>query len=358
VRLNTELLIGVAIAWAMASSGLSRVVRAADTDTRNFYEVLDDVLSDFEYDLKNGNVTGLKELAVRNVALSENVPPSFKSHLELLVTERILRASKTRVLQCLACRAKQATIKNGQVTVTSPEYDPAALTRIAKENGISHFLDIAFAYQPSGMILSLYITDPDSGAVTWTKTYNSESSRAAAFRRGVDYTQIDEARKQTEYVPTVQYRGLIYYLSEPNVGTRTGVLGFGFRAVERYDNRKKEVGFELDYLKDTAIAVPAGQQDLYNSFNVTMIFVHAWNFIGDEEVYSKPRGSLSVGIGGTYASGFLGAVGRVQYEWRLGRHFAVTPNLGYRPKATAFTSSTPTGNVSGAELGLGVGFLF
>ena len=62
--------------------------------SRNFYQVLDEVLSDFEYDLKAGQVVGLKDLAIRNVMTSENVPPSFKSHLELLVTERILKTTK------------------------------------------------------------------------------------------------------------------------------------------------------------------------------------------------------------------------------------------------------------------------
>jgi len=44
-----------------------------------------------------------------------------------------------------------------------------------------------------GDILSMYITDPESGSVIWSRSYNSETSRAAAFRRGVDYTQIDDA---------------------------------------------------------------------------------------------------------------------------------------------------------------------
>ncbi len=73
-------------------------IPARDVPERNFYEVLEDVMGDFEYDLKHGDVYGLKDLAIRNVATSENIPPSFKNHLELLITERILRNSKTHVI--------------------------------------------------------------------------------------------------------------------------------------------------------------------------------------------------------------------------------------------------------------------
>lgn len=330
------------------------------SSSRDFYQVLDDVLSDFEYDLKNGNVGGLKDLSIRNIATSENVPPSFKSHLELLITERILKTTKTRVIQCLACRSRKTVLSGSQVEISSPENNPVELARIAKENGIENFMDVDFAYQPNGMILSLSITDPQSGAVVWTRSYNSETSRAAAFRRGVDYSQIDDARKQTEYVPTIQYRLSVMYMSEPDLGSREGVLGLGFRSVERYDNRKKEVGFELDYLKNatTFAGGATGSNDIYNGFNMTLLFVHAWNLIGDEENYNHARGSLLLGVGGTYAAGYLGGLIRAQYEWRLGKHYAVTPTLGYRPNATQFIGSAPQGTISGIEAGLGVSLLF
>lgn len=354
--------LGMGLCLALASPLYAPLARAADesANARNFYEVLDDVLSDFEYDLKNGNVGGLKDLSIRNIATSENVPASFKAHLELLITERILRTSRTRVVQCLACRAKRTMLSGNQIVVSATENNPTELARIAKENGIENFMDVDFGYQPNGMILSLFITDPQSGAVIWTHTYNSETSRAAATRRGVDYSQIDDARKQTEYVPTIQYRIGLTYLNEPNLGGSTGALGVAFRAVERYDNRKKEVGFELDYMRNasTIAGGASGAKDLYSGINLTMLFVHAWNFIGEEENFNHPRSSLLLGVGGTYASGFLGGLVRTQYEWRLGKHYAVTPTLGYRPTATAFTGATTAGTVSGLEAGIGISALF
>jgi hypothetical protein len=343
-------------------------VQAADAPPeRNFYDVLEDVMGDFEFDLKNGNVTGLQDLAIRNVAVSESVPPSFKSHLELLITEKVLKNTKSKVLQCLACRAKRTTLNGDQVVITSPETNSTELSRIAKMGGIAHFLDAAFSYQPSGMVLSMYITEPETGSIVWSRSYNSETSRASAFRRGVDYSQTDDARKSTEFTTTIQYRALIYYMFEPNLTGTTGVLALAFRMVERYDNRKKEVGFELNYLKDastlvngSAPATAATTDNLYSGFNATLLFVHAWNLIGEEENFNKVRGSLNVGVGGTYGSGFLGGLVRVGYEWRLGKHFSVNGLLGYRPSSTAFvgTAATTGKSVSGAEFGLGVGYSF
>ncbi len=327
---------------------------------RNFYQVLDDVLGDFEYDLKNGNVSGLKDLTIRNIAVSENVPPSFKTHLELLITETILKNTKTRVIQCLPCRARKTSVNGDQIVIRSTESDPAELTRIAKATGIARFLDIAFTFEPSGIVMSMYITDPESDSILWSRSYNSENSRAAAFKRGVDYNQIDQAHRATEYAPIIQSRLTIYYLMEPNNPTATGCLALGYRMMERYDNRKKEVGFELDYLTNASTLVhPSGAvaTDIYSGgLNLTLVFLHAWNFIGDEENYNLVRGSFYLGVGGTYANSFLGGLVRAGYEWRLGKHFGTSLNLGYRPLATSFLGTQ--GTITGLEYGLGVSLLF
>ncbi len=336
---------------------------AAAEEARNFYEVLDDVLGDFEYDLKNSNVSGIKNISVRNISLSENVPPSFKSHLELLITERILKDSRNHVIQCLPCRARKTSLNGDQVTISSPDTNPVEQARIAKMSGIEHFLDASFSYEPTGMVLSMFITDPETESVIWSRSYNSENSRASAFRRGVDFSQVDEARKKTEYSPTIQNRITIYYLYEPSLPTTTGCLALGYRMMERYDNRKKEVGFEFNYLADASSLInPSGasKSNIYAGlgFNLTMMFVHAWNLIGDEENYNQIRGSIITSIGGTYASGYLSGLIRGGYEFRLAKHFAVTLNLGYRPASKEFISTKSAGTIQGLEYGLGVNLLF
>ncbi len=354
---------GILPRCARADGASSQAIAPASADDkeRNFYQVLDDLMNDFEYDLKNGNVSGLKDLAIRNIALSENVPSSFKNHLELLITERIMKNTKTRVIQCLACKSKHTTMSGNQFVISSPDTNPAEVSRIAKAAGIANFMDVSFAYQRNGMILSMFIADPDSGSVIWSHSYNSETSRASAFRRGVDFSQTDDARRTSEYEPVIQYRPTVYYLSEPNFNSnQSGVLGLGFRAVERYDNRKKEVGFEMNYLLDTSVLNGGnnGNVDLFSSFNLTLLFVHAWNLIGEEENFNKPRGSLALAIGGTYGSGFLGGLIRSTYDWRLGKHYAISGILGYRPKSTPFINGTAQTPVSGVEFGLGVSALF
>lgn len=337
--------------------------RTASEPQRNFYDVLEDVLGDFEFDLKNGNVSGLKNISIRNIALSENVPHSFKNHLELLITERILKSGNTHVLQCLPCRAKKTSLNRDQVVVSSPENNPVEQARIAKMTGIDHFMDIAFSYEPSGMILSLFVTDPENEAVIWSRTYNSETTRAAAYRRGVDFSQVDEARSRSEYTPVTQHRLILSYLFEPSLPTSAGCLSLGYRMMERYDNRKKEVGFELNYLADSASLInPAGtsSSNVYKSFgfNLTVLFVHAWNLIGDEENFNRARGSIVTAIGGTYAGGYLSGLIRAGYEFRLAKHFALSPQIGYRPPSAAFIGSQSTGTIQGLEYGLGVNFIF
>lgn len=338
-------------------------VSKSDDKERNFYEVLEDVLSDFEYDLKNGEVVGLKDMAIRNIATSENIPPSFKNHLELVVTERILKTTRTRVIQCLPCKARRTTLNGDQVVITSAETNSAELSRIAKQSNIEHFMDVAFSYQPAGIVMSMYISEPETGSIIWSRSYNSETSRASAFRRGVDFSQTDDARKQTEYVPQLQFRITLGYGLMANVSGYTGNLSLGGRLMERYDNRKKEVGFEFFYLVDAASIVNStaiATTNLYRgfTFNLGMLFMHTWNFIGEEENYNRIRGAFSLGVGGIYALTYLTGLIRASFEWRMAKHFGVTFNLGFLPPAPAYSNSTLSGTVIGIDAGLGISYLF
>lgn len=330
-----------------------------DSKFRDFYEVLEDVYADFEYDLKNSQVQGLQNLSVRNIAVSEQVPQSFRAHLELITTERIMKHTKTQIIECLPCRARKASLSGEKLIITSPETDPAHLARIAKQAGILHFMDISFAYQTSGLILSLVITDADTGAVVWSRSYNSEHSRAAAQRRGVDFEQIDKARKSGEYEPTILYRPTAYFIYAQGANGFVGNLGVGLRIAERYDNRRKEVGFELTYLM--SVATLTGQAtatpDIFGGFNLSLLFVHAWNFIGSLENFNEGRTSLFVGVGGMYASGYLAGLARLGVEYRMGKRWSISGLVGYRPPATAMLGGTAT-PVSGVEFGVSVSALF
>lgn len=350
-----------------AASLSSAKVNSAGS-TRNFYQVLDELLSDFEYDLKTGSVLGLKDITIRNMAASENVPPSFKAHLELLISERILKTTKTRIVHCLACRSKRAKLSGDSMMITSADSSPTDLQRIAKLNGIQNFMDVAFAYQPSGMILSLHIYDADTGTMLWSRSYNSETTRASAQRRGVDYEKLDSEATKMEYQPTIQMRPTLYTVMAPKGGGGySTALGFGFRMMERYDNRKKEVGFELNYYYDvnsligntgTTENATESAKNVFSGFNLTMLFVHSWGLFGDVENYNQARGTIFGAIGGTYASGFLGALVRAGYEWRFAKHWVMPVFIGYRPPGTVVLPNNSTSRLSGVEGGIGVGYLF
>ncbi len=370
LTLSSAILFGVGLVPSTRAAEEEEKVAPAskvnEDGQRNFYDVLEDLLADFEYDLKNGDVQGLKDVSVRNIALSENVPPSFRGHIELVITERILKTSRAKVIQCLACRSKKTQVNGDQVVITSADTNPTEMARIAKAAGISNFMDIAFTYQPGGMVLSMTTNDPETGSVVWSRSYNSETSRTAAYRRGVDFSQIDDARRASEYRPTIQYRLTTLYAYQADISSPTGCLGAGFRMMERYDNRRKEVGFEINSFFNsnfiagsTPTASASSTTSLWSGLNLTLLFVHAWNFIGLEENFNAARGSFFTGIGGTYASGYLGGLIRTGYEFRLARHWAVSGSIGYRPPSALFvgTSGTTT-TFSGIEAGLGINYLF
>jgi hypothetical protein len=349
-----------AIMAGLANSAMAAEQPPAPNGARNFYSVLDEVLADFEYDLKTGQVSGLKDLTIRNIATSENVPSSFKPHLELLITERIMKTTKTRVVHCIACRSKKTQLDGKSMVISSPDSNSAEMQRIAKMNGIQNYMDVAFAYQPSGMILSFQISDAETGTTVWTHSYNSENTRASAQRRGVDFQEAGEAKYKMEYMPTVQVKPTLYTVMAPKAGSGySTALGFGVRMMERYDNRQKEVGFEMNYYYDISKLIGITQPDtnVWAKFNLTMLFTHAWGLFGEEENFNITRGVIHAGIGGTYASGFLGGLIRGGYEWRFAKHWTLTSFVGYRPQATALVSGTQY-KLTGIEGGLGVGYLF
>jgi hypothetical protein len=353
-------LVTIALFVACLSKPAKAEEPPAPNGSRNFYKVLDEVLSDFEYDLKSGQVMGLKDLAVRNIATSENVPASFKAHLELLLTERILKTTKARIVHCNACRAKRTTLDGQSVVISSADSNSAEMNRIAKMNGIQNFMDVAFAYQPAGMMLSIQISDADTGTTLWTRSYNSDSSRASAQRRGVDYQEIDEAKTKMEYQPLLQNRPSLSVVMAPKAGSGlVTLLAVGYRMMERYDNRHKEVGFEMNYYLNPGIitGTKADPANIWSGVNLTMLFRHAWGLFGDEENYNQSRGVFGIGIGGSYASGFLGALIRPDYELRFAKHWSASAFLGYRPAATVLISGTAT-SLSGVEGGIGVGYLY
>lgn len=332
---------------------------------RNFYQVLQDLLFDFESDLKEGHVSGLRDLAIRNIVVSEAVPSSFKSHLELVLSEKILATTKTRMIQCLPCRARKAVLWGDQVRIVTPENNPHELSRIAKMNGISNFMDVAYSYQNTSMMLSLTINDAETGSVLWSKSYDSETSRTSLARKGIDPETFERGIKENEYLPTQQWRLSLSYVNSPDVSERSSCLSFATRFVDRYDQKRKEVGLDFSTMirtskfsgeKSVTTSSDNGKR-IASGMNLNVVFMHAWNYFGNEENFNKMRGTFFIGVGGTYAPKFLGGLFRSGYEWRLAKHWAINITAGYRPPSTTLMNGTST-SVSGIEYGFGISHLF
>src|SRR3989338_3553303 len=56
---------------------------------RRFHEVLDELLIEFGYDLKMGQVNGIKNLAIRKTEVNEVLPNSYRKYVRMLINERI-----------------------------------------------------------------------------------------------------------------------------------------------------------------------------------------------------------------------------------------------------------------------------
>ena len=83
---------------------------APNTEVRQFHEVLNDLLSEFAYDVKQGQVNGLKNLSVRRVDISDTLPKTYEQYVELLVSERIRENSKVKLINCVPCKTKSSTM--------------------------------------------------------------------------------------------------------------------------------------------------------------------------------------------------------------------------------------------------------
>ena len=156
-------LVGLAAMSARAEENLPVV----STESREFNQLLDEVLNGFESDLKAGRVAGLKDFSIRNIVVSKNIPHSFQSHLELLISERILKVTQARIVHCVPCRSKESPVDR-----QSPE-----VLQMAQLSNIENFMDISLVDQSDGMVLSLQISDVKSDHSLWERTYDSEGVR-------------------------------------------------------------------------------------------------------------------------------------------------------------------------------------
>src|SRR5262245_10886408 len=83
-----------------------RLKEANPKQVRLFHEVLEELLNEFGYDVKSGQISGLKNLSIRKVSVSESLPRTYENYVELLIAERVRENSKVRMISCLPCKTK------------------------------------------------------------------------------------------------------------------------------------------------------------------------------------------------------------------------------------------------------------
>ncbi len=328
----------------------SRVPSVADSDTatnkdvRQFHEVLNDLLTEFSYDVKQGQINGLKNLAIRRVDVSDTLPNTYEQYVELLATERIRENSKVKLINCVPCKTKSSTMVEGKLMISSPLSNVQKMDEAANQLGIENFMDVVLVYHTTHMVMAFNIFSTQSKELVWARTYNSETLRSRYQRLAVDYNQVEKSRTSDEYVP--DYKILVGFGSSqlPNVaGTSRdkSFLSLHVRAVEKFDNRRLDFGLLTSFWANTAKFLKAYPSEGSSGTTTTQTYtgearpvaykyvlgVHALvarNFVGDVEVYDRVRHGLHLGIGSIISTGYLAPSVRAGWDMYFGRRFVAT----------------------------------
>lgn len=308
---------------------------------RKFHEVLDELLAEFSYDIRMGQINGLKNIAIRKVDISETLPSSYKNYVELLIEERIRENSRVRLLTCTVCKTKTSQLIDGKLVVLSPTTSVEQMRKAAQDLGIDNFLDVVLVYHTTHMVLGIQIFNSATQEMMWARTYNSETVKSRYQKLAVDYSQIAKSRVGEDYKP--EYRFVVGFGGGvvPNLNSKRSddsVLVLHLRASEKFDNRKQEFGLGASiYLRKNSIFKQYYEEGSANFINlladtsvIPAPFNNALNFyafygrniLRALESYNEIRHGLNVGIGGILASSaYLAASSRVGWDIYFGRRF-------------------------------------
>lgn len=316
---------------------------------RLFHEVLEDLLNEFAYDVKAGQISGLKNLSIRKVSVSESLPRTYENYVELLIAERVRENSKIRMISCLPCKTKNTRIVEDKLMISSPTTNTDDMNRAAAQLGIENFMDAVLVYHTTHMVLALQIFESGNKEMVWTRTYNSETLKTRFQKLAIDYSQIEKARTSDEYKPDFRYLIGFGGGTIPNVekGAReSSVLTLHARGTEKFDNRRNEFGLLMtlnmatsallsDYPSegvatettstDEAAEGERKAKPFTNSLGLFALYAH--NFLGAVESYNDVRYGLNAGLGLHLASGYLAPTLRLGLDTYLGRRFSVNASL-------------------------------
>lgn len=322
-------------------------MRTASSKTvRRFHEVLDEMLAEFGYDVKLGQIKGLKNLAIRKVEVSNSLPHTYEQYVELLIAERIRENSQIRLINCIVCKTRTSTLVEGKLMVTSPTTNIARLDQAATQLGIDNFMDIILVYHTTHMVLAMNIFDAGTKELVWARTYNSETIKSRYQKLAIDYSQVAKSRPGEDYAPEYRYLVGIGGGILPNVAGTARDKSFlvgQFRGSEKFDNRKSEFGLLLSFnLSDSSIlskyptegtaaaasdtaaaASESGPTPKPYKYAITLLGTYGHLFVGSVESYNDVRHGLNLGLGCLLATGYLAPAARIGWDMFFGRRFSV-----------------------------------
>ncbi len=326
----------------------TKLKEANPKQIRLFHEVLDDLLNEFSYDVKSGQISGLKNLSIRKVSVSESLPHTYENYVELLIAERIRENSKVRMISCLPCKTKNTRIVDDKLMISSPTTNTDDMNRAANQLGIENFMDVVLVYHTTHMVLALQVFESSSKEMVWTRTYNSETLKTRFQKLAIDYSQIEKARSSEEYKPDFRYLIGFGGGSIPNVeksARESSMLSLQVRGTEKFDNRMNEFGLLLTLnmasssilssypsegpapatTPETAAATERKAKPFTNALGLFALYAH--NFLGTLESYNEVRYGLNAGLGLHLASGYMAPTLRLGVDTYLGRRFSINGSL-------------------------------
>ena len=319
---------------------------ANSRQVRRFHAVLDELLAEFGYDVKSGQIKGLSNVAVRKVKVSSAIPRTYEEYIETLIVERIRENSQVRILDCIPCKTRTSTLIDGKLMITSPATNMAKLESAATTMGIENFMDVILVYHTSHMVLAVNVFNSQSKEMVWARSYNSETLKTRFQKQAVDYSQVEPKRLTEEYTPEYRLMVGLGGASVPNLSGKpadSAMINLQIRSTEKFNNRHNEVGLMLSVLQSTSSVVSSAPAEgnstsATNSTTTTSgppvpkafqtaigLYAHfSYLFLGQVESYNEMRTGIGLDLGTIIASGYLAPAARGGFDFFLGRRFSMS----------------------------------
>lgn len=342
---------------------------------RRFNDVLFDLLNEFSYELKTNKLSGVKNVSVRKIAVSEAIPKSYESYLESLVLERFRKFSKIRVIQCTTCRMKKTVVENGRLVITMPINNPAELDMLSNQFSIDTWLDVALLYQETGMILAFNAFDAKTKELIWSRSYNSET----IYQKNTIPDAAEAAKEAEQNKPEPSSYIFAFTMGwhmVANVKTSANMVGLNIRMAEQFNEKRSEIGAMVAPIVDPGLIVsdysvtgdPKATGEVQTgtttetikpfTIGAALFATYHHNFSPPDNI-DKVRYGAHTGIGGVYAPGYITFAGRGGGFMKFGRRWILEGGMNYSMPTTLtikdqFTYKTKGG--LGADVTFGVVF--